>query len=414
MKIIIRKNFNLGFAVLLAVFLFQDAISEANSLFSYFDEIESVILSVILCIVLFLRREIPFDKYQKKLFFSFIFVIITGLIGNRMSAYQTMPYIAVDIFVYSKFLINILAIDFLIRDEKIRKYEDTAWKVSCISSLVLTGLVIHEMFAKYPIWPYMSDRYGVRSLKLFFSNQTYLALIGIMLLILHYYLGEHRQGKTFFIILDMLISASTFRTKALGFIAVAALIIFVFGGKRRITKLNLICMGIVIGFVALAVGYDYLNQYYLSGNEYSIRLQILEGGVELANMYKPFGTGFGTYCSLGAKLNYSEAYDLLGMRNMYLWDSMYDNLWASIIGQLGFAGTLFYLYFIFRLLVMIIQIRKISIRKFWAGILVCAYLVIASLGEASFNAFYVCFMGGLIGFLYNSAKQEKIENEMEQ
>ena len=158
----------------------------------------------------------------------------------------------------------------------------------------------------------------------------------------------------------------------------------------------------------LLVGYEYLDIYYLSGNE-TIRLAILKGGMELANIYKPFGVGLATYCSLGAKLNYSQAYTLLGMQSIYQWDSMYDNFWASIIGELGYLGFFAYLALIVWLVILVIQIRKYNTRRFWVGIMLCAYLVIASLGESSFNAFYVCFMGVFIGYLYEEFKVSKMK-----
>lgn len=172
------------------------------------------------------------------------------------------------------------------------------------------------------------------------------------------------------------------------------------------TKINIIFIGATLVITALTVGFDYLVYYYLAGNESSIRLRILTGGMYLARIHAPFGTGFGTYCSLGAKLNYSLAYDILGMRRMYLWDSMYDNFWASVLGQLGYLGCLIYVILIIQLIMLILQIRTVSTRKFWSGILICAYLIIASLGESSFNAFYACPMGIFMGYLYNSVKMK--------
>lgn len=407
MKLVIRKNFSIGFAIFLIVFLLQNPISKAIHILTYIDEIESIIFLFILFCSPWIRKKKLINKSQKKLVFTFILLIAVGLIGNRLSSYQNFMYISLDILVYSKLIINLFAANLIINSRKITKYEDTAWKVASIVSIILFALIIHETFVKTPIWPYLSDRYGVRSLRLFFTNQTYLAQIGVILLIIHYALGEHRYVSILFYIIDMLISVSTFRTKALGFVMVAAIIIFLIGKKKVLTKINIIFIGATLVITALAVGFDYLVYYYLAGNESSIRLKILVGGMYLARMYAPFGAGFGTYCSLGAKLNYSLAYDILGMRRMYLWDSIYDNFWASVLGQLGYLGCLIYVILIIQLIMLILQIRTVSTRKFWSGILLSAYLIIASLGESSFNAFYACPMGFFMGYLYNSVKMKE-------
>lgn len=411
MKLVIRKNFSLGFAILLLVFLFQDPISEAIRIFAYIDEIESIILLFILFSSLWTRKEKLLNKSQKNYLITFILLIAVGLIGNGLSSYQNFMYISLDILVYSKLIINLVAANLIINSRKITKYEDTAWKVASIVSIVLFILIIHETLAKTPIWPYLADRYGVRSLQLFFTNQTYLAQIGVLLLVIHYALGEKRYRSTLFYIIDMLISVSTFRTKALGFVMVAAIIIFLIGKKKILTKINIIFIGATLVIAAVAVGFDYIVYYYLAGSETSLRLKILMGGMQLARMHAPFGTGFGTYCSLGAKLNYSLAYDVVGMQRMYLEPAMYDNFWASVLGQLGYLGCFIYMMLIIQLIMLILQIRTVSTRKFWAAILLCAYLIIASLGESSFNAFYVCPMGIFIGHLYNSVKMKGELNE---
>lgn len=407
MKLVIRRNFSLWFAILLVFFLFQDPIGEALPGFQFFDEIESAILLLIICWSVLIKKRKLLDRYQKRYMRTFALLIIVGLIGNAISLYQNIIFILLDVFVHSKLTINLMMPNVLIDRKKTSKYEDTAWTVACIVSAILFTLIIRETFSEKPIWPYMSDRYGVRSLKLFFTNQTYLAQIGVVLLVIHYALGEKRYSGSFFCVIDMMISASTFRSKALGFIMVSAIIIFVIGKKKNLTKFNIIIIGIILTFAAIAVGFEYLTIYYLSGNVSVTRLRILLGGISLAGMHMPFGTGFGTYCSLSAKLNYSLAYDVLGMQHIYLWESLYDNLWASILGQLGYLGVAIYIILILQLVILIMQIKEISIRKFWAGMLICIYFVIASLGEASFNAFYACFMGLLIGHLYNEVKRKR-------
>ena len=301
--------------------------------------------------------------------------------------------------------INLLAANLFVNYNKEKSYEDTAWKVASIVSIILLILVIHEMVVNVPFWSYLSDRYGVRSLRLFFSNQTYLAQIGVILLIIHYNLGEYRKSSILFYIIDMLITMSTFRTKALGFMAVASSIIFIIDKKKKISKLNIMCIGIILVILAAVVGSDYLHLYY--NNVSSLRLIILKGGMKLAGMYIPLGAGFGTYCSLGAKINYSFAYDVLGMRNVYHLDYMYDNFWASVIGQLGYLGLIIYIVLIIQLILMVLKIRETNMRRFWTAILLCTYLIIASLGETSFNAFYACPMGFYIGYLYNSEKRQE-------
>lgn len=399
MKVVFRFNFI--FAFLLILFLFQDAISAFFPAFSYLDEVESLIALAYIIFCFIKKRGITLDKHISKLLEIWILFIAMGLISSFISGYQSVLYIILDILTNSKLLINIIVFSIYVSRKNSEVYEETAWIVASLTSVFLILFILHENIFE-PIFPYLSDRYGVKSLKLFFSNQTYLALIGVSLLIIHFCFGEKKRINNIFIIFDCIISISTFRTKALGFVAISLVVIYIL---YYLKIKNIFFIGSILGIIGVIVGWQYLYHYYFSGNSKSLRFLLFTGGLKLSNEFFPFGAGFGTYCSAASKLNFSEAYNLLGMQSIYLWDSLHDMFWASILGQFGYLGTLVYGFFILEIVLMVATMKVKKNRYFWGGILASAYILIASLGESSFISFYSVQFGVLIGYLYSKCKK---------
>lgn len=406
---IIKFRMNFWIACLFCIFLLQDAIALKISWVSYLDEIETGIVLLIILFGWLKGKRILLERDVTRLLGIWILFIICGLIGNIISQYQSGLFVLIDLLTYSKLVINFVAVQMFFKPSGCNIYEDSVRISSYVITLILLSLVIHDTYFE-PIFPYLNDRYGTRSLQLFFSNQTYLAVTGVLLMIIHYCFGENRKGTWIWIIMDSIIVISTFRTKALGFVVVALVTIFLFSRMKYINRKNIMVVGLCLIIVAVYVGWDYLDYYFLSGNKYSIRLLLLNGGIELANIAPPFGMGFGTYCSLASKMNVSPVYSLLGMSNIYLARSMYDVFWGAVIGQFGYLGLSVYLYYIFGWIRHIIKWKSCNNRLFWSGLLLLIYLVIASLGEASFNTYYTCIIGVFLGYM-NRRKECNRENE---
>lgn len=391
----IRFQFDFKVGILFFILLLYDALAHNFSLFQYFEEIYTVIMVIILMMNLFKKRAIQ-NSHVKKIFIIWGIFVLWGVLGNIFSGYQTLEGILLDMFNFSKFFICLFASFIICKGVRNRRYESTIVVVINIVTLILFFLVVHDSFFD-PIYPYLADRYGTRSLKLFFSNQTYLAVTGVLLIVFQYCFGKDGLGKNIFIIMSTIITLSTFRTKAIGFCGVALLIIFVFSKKKTLNLYKIWGIGIIVFGVAILLGWDYLEYYFFSGNQYSLRLLIWKNGLTLAENFFPFGSGFGTYCSLGSKINYSLAYDLLGMRNIYMRPAMYDMFWGTVVGQFGFGGAMIYVFLIIQVLFLLINFRS-DTKLFWASLLMCAYLFIASLGESSFNTYYACLMGTFLGY----------------
>ena len=409
---VIKFRFDIIFGILFAFFVFQDAIAVKIPFFSYFDEVETITVLGMIILYWSRHKKVLLDAWMRKIILLIALLCTVGIIGNLIFRRQDFIYILVDIITFLKFFINILGAKLLFFRKRERTVEDTVWIASSFFTIVLFVLALHDTFFS-PFFPYLADRYGMRSLQLFFSNQTYLAATGMLLLIFHYCFGKEKKGNTIFVLCDSLIIISTFRTKALGFVAIALFIIFFISKMKGITKKNIVFVGAFLAVIAGFVGREYLDYYFFSGNEKSLRLIIMRGGMQLASIVPPFGSGFGTYCSLGSKLNYSSAYEIAGIESFYTMDGVYDMFWGTVLGQFGYAGIIIYGLLVVYICLYIVSWKPYNSRCFWSGILVIAYMVISSMGEASFNASYSCVAGLFLGYLALKVNTMKMSSDKE-
>lgn len=396
----------------LVLFLYQDAIGNIFSVFNLFDELESLV-----CLFVLFYRFAIIDKfsinkrYFKLIKYWFYFLLIT-FIGNIFSSYQSLPFVFFDIFTFSKFLINILIGYFLFSKKRIKEIVSVLLLIAKISTVLIFLFAVHDTFFT-PFFPYLSDRYNTRSLMLFFSNQTYLAQISVILVIIHFIYTKNKRNRNTYIFLCSLIAISTFRTKVLGWLVLALFIIY-FIYKFHIT--HFLIFSVFGGLGAIAIGWTFIDRYFISGADSSVRFLILAGGIALANVYFPFGSGFGTFCSAASTINMTPAYDraagiiksriktIFNVSTMIKNGPVHDMFWAMLIGQSGYSGTLFFLFFLFAFYKLVGKMIKKYSKQWWGIILIFLYLVIASIGETSFTSFYVIDFGLLIGFILKDSE----------
>ena len=86
----------------------------------------------------------------------------------------------------------------------------------------ITGLVFLTVIANllFDIFPYYEIRFGIKSQQIFFTHPTYLASFSVIIIILlSVNLRKHEENKKY-IILMLLVLASTLRFKSIAFIPI--------------------------------------------------------------------------------------------------------------------------------------------------------------------------------------------------
>lgn len=397
----------LGTGIVFTALLYQDALAHnINGIFGYLDEIEAVTALLIL-IIYCTYKACVIPNRCRIILGSHMAFLICGIVGNMKSNFQTIGYILLDMLTCSKMVINLILFLVLFRTGKAEKsIERTVYNISKISIFMLFALVVHE-YAFTPFFPYLVDRYNIHSLRLFFSNQTYLAETAIYLLLIITITGKTDNRNLLFKVMAICTVASTMRTKAFGFLAVYIMLQFIplVRNKRKIFFFMFLA-----GILCVLVGHEYIYYYFFGvSSELSPRKILLLDSVEIAKKYFPIGSGLGTFCSGAANLSYSQIY----MENHYA-NGEYpfnDIFWACIFGQFGFLGCFCFLFYVYQVIVCIIKCRGALKQSYYGVLLYMVYMLIATLGECSFFAPYSNLFGITIGYFVATRRYEE-KNKM--
>lgn len=388
--------------VVFILFLYQDVLTcNVSNLFSYFDEMEAVLVFVFI-IIHYAGNAFVIPTKNKTLILTFGAFLLCGILGNLKTGFQTLGYILLDMVTCSKLLLNFILFQEIFRDRLRKSIEQIVYRISKISIVVLFFLVVHEYIFP-PVFPYLEDRYNIHSLMLFFSNQTYLAETGIYLLLTVTVIGKRNKKNMLLKIMAICISASTMRTKALGFLAVYIMfqMIPVIRNKKRI-----LCFLSFAGILCIAVGHEYIYYYFFGESaRLSPRKILLMDSIDLAKKYFPVGSGFGTFCSGAANLSGSQIYTEYYGNRIYPFNDMF---WACIIGQFGFLGFIFFMKYIYEMIMTIVNCKGALKQSYYGMMLYIIYLLIATFGECSFFAPYSNLFGLTIGYFIATRRYEEV------
>jgi hypothetical protein len=109
--------------------------------------------------------------------------------------------------------------------------------------------------------------------------------------------------------------------------------------------------------------------------------------------YFPIGSGFATYASHEAAVNYSPIYIMNGFletHDLTLADGgvhsyFDDTFWPIVIGQTGFLGLLCYLVVIIVIIKMCSDVKYTDRYFYFACMFIAGYLLISTTAEPAFN-----------------------------
>lgn len=365
--------------------------SAFSSVINYLDDV-IVLVFLLICIVLLFRRNRLF-KADIMIMVSFLCFVLIGIISTLI--YQIQSYFASisDLFLCSRFIISYFTMRLVFNKKDCKSIIYINFNaISRLVALLFFVLSIHECIF-HPFFQQFDVRFGIHSIALFYPHPTYLAAACvIMLCVLTVSLDITKSNWVYIIMLSIVITL-TFRTKAIAFLAIYFLL-YIFLIKFHFkSKMVLIISSIGL---ALFVGFTQITTYFLTSG-YSPRELMLIDSITLAKQYFPFGTGFATFGSHMAQINYSPLYYMFHYSFLYgMSPSMplflEDGFWQIVIGQFGFVGLILFIIVILGFFVIIFKLQKRNIYLYISALSLLIYIIVTSTSETSFfNPYSITF-----------------------
>ncbi len=225
-------------------------------------------------------------------------------------------------------------------------------------TIILCCIAFIETFITHSDVYYQAAILKIRTVKLgFFAS---LCNQGVILSLYRYASSHLPKYKKFAIILSIA-SILTIQLKViLGLLIIWTLFIYFFKQKTKISILFTIIITVCIGYITIS-NIPVLNQKF---NKYSViysasdshetiaRPALYYQSLNIANDFFPLGSGQGTFGSIPVNMVYNQVYYDYELSNIYgLGESgenfKMDTHWASILGENGYLGTLFYILLFF-------------------------------------------------------------------
>lgn len=398
--------------LIILLFAFQRALISFSGLFSYLDE-GFVILVTAFWIVSVIKR----GAILKKDFYlveMMLLLLIEGLFSNSLSRVLNNSFaIVIDIISIFKVFLSYL----WIKDKNCdgnKIIQDLA-KIGRVIVYIIVVSWILSQFVNTGMM-YRQVRHGIRSFMFVFNNSgNYSKFFYFLLPLLTADLkfGINRYKKIT-IVLACVMWMSSMRSRAFSFVAMYAMLAFLYFRNNDRTKPGRFRWDylIVIGIVALAFSFDQLIFYFT--NDTQARSLLLRNSIYVMKEYFPIGAGFGTYGSDVAAEYYSSLYNMLGFSSIYgmgKTNTIYlnDNYWPMIFGQFGIIGTVL----IIGILLNIHKDIYEKIRKdryfFFSGMCAMLLLAISSIASKSYSEFSSICVFLLLGVMGHGAKKETLQ-----
>lgn len=352
-------------------------------------------------LVLYLQRE-----DIKILALSGLFLIL-GIISNIGNEFQTIGYALSDAYICIKFLLIYLGIKQYVRtkqdNERIVLHIYQFCK-AFISICFILGII--NCF--FPIFPTVQSQYFINTISLFFPQPTYLAIASItavcVIITKQAVLKENKDMV--FIIQGLLLTCLTFRSKAIAG-ALCILLIYLYFVKFRMKNKLIAGAGVLI--LSFMIGFDKLVFYFGGNSRFDsnfVRERLLIDSVNIANRFFPLGSGFGTFASNIAATHWSTLYNEY---NYVYGPFLSDSFWPIVIAQTGWIGLGIFVLIIGKLILRIVNLQKVNIYLFWAGLSIMCYELICSVAESAFFNPAVCPLFIVFGLIIKQG--EYIKND---
>lgn len=408
LKLVFTRN-ELIYILIATLLFFQIYIQNSVFFFKFFDEF------IALCAGAFIIKSLFLKKVMKSCFRMIVLIILIsaiGLIGNMHANIQKgiSPILTDMLNVFKVFIVYIAASIYVLKINTKRTLCCLAFIMRLFVMCAFICMLLHFFtglnFGK-------EVRYGLISYMFINKNPGQLSVMfySIILILaaeLKYNSNFSPRGNMIFIIMALIVWASTLRTRAFIYCLVYIYLYYYMILKKGKFKLNL-GNGLIITLITFLIGYEQYETYFL--NDRSARAIFMKYGIKTLNTFFPLGSGFGTYGTDVAAKYYSKLYVQYGFQNVYGLspDNLsfsHDTYWSAILAQFGFLGTILFVLLIFSWAKNICLRTQRNKYSQFIGIFIIFALITSSLASATFFNFVIVGTFFLIPLIFDSKNKE--------
>lgn len=405
-------------ATVLVCFL-QLPLSDVLSPFTYFDEV--LALAMIVCFVLRTARRMRVERSDMLVIGLLAALLVFGFVCNMTSGVpRPTSAILQDAFTVIKVFACYLGAKYLFlgRDDC---REILGWSASVARLIVIAGVACLPL-AHLGLLDMLSSstRMGMRCFEFIYGSPGMLSQYCVLLttVLLADLGGKRLAWKRLCLVLDLLLWASTLRTRAFVMIALIlflALVVFRPGLRERfrpgsvMRRISSPLFLVPAAGVTLAVAADQVEHYF--GELSSARSYLLDGGVHIFVDYLPLGTGFATYGTETARTYYSPLYTEYGVNAHWALveggSELTDTFWPAIMAQFGLVGLLMYVPALLAMLYQVVKGCSSGRGPLLAAVSFVAYTLIASTATGVYFSYTVACCMFLIGIILGVASVDR-------
>lgn len=382
-------------SILSILFILHPFLQSRISLFSYFDEFVMVIL-----FVAYLLRVIKMGKiysFDGLILSLLVLLLAVGLLGNYLSEYDiVLESIITDVVNISKVFLIFISTLRLFNEINIKQYFNyTVWFVKVFLAVGLIFGILNQFVSLGMNYDF---RYGLKSFMYIYEHpMVYLSILMCVFGLLFLYEFYTHKRQRMWLIVTLILMISTLRAKAFAFAVVFIMLYFVLIYLKH--KVSIITL-VLIGIVAIIVGYPQIENYFLGDMITSPRALLYTYGIRIFQDKFPIGYGLGTYGSFGSALFYSPIYYRYGLNEFWVLSPsnrvyLTDSFWPMIIGQFGFIGTIIFVLILAEIIKFLFQ--RVKDRKLLVlGLSIYLFMFIGSFIDSS----YTHYTGSSIFFYF--------------
>lgn len=346
------------------------------------------------------RRHVLTD-HQCWMICAAIALSVLGLLGNIIEGIQPSTFaVAVDFLTCNKFIVAYISISLLLGDGqqgRVYRYCLAAGK------LFLAFAAIFALINQFVgIGMNYESRFGIKAFLFVFGHPSNYAAAVVGILSLCLVDIEKNKGSIF---IAMVLLVVSMRFKAIAFVGVVLLCVFLFNRSKRLSIGFLITAGIAAIVLASSQLDVYLSQETARG-------VLMAKSFEVANDTFPVGSGFATYGSEATKNAYPNLYYDLGFQNIYGLSAdnpkyLSDMFYSTIIAQFGWIGLFAFMFMLVHFFMDVAQVARDREIFFWAVMAIPIYFIIASTTEPSFFSSYSVYLALCLVLICTSGAKQK-------
>lgn len=310
---------------------------------SYLDEIYGV-LSV--AYILLSRQK--FKRHDIITLTLLVFVILIGLISNYFSEITNdIVPILVDVVASTKVITTFFASKYFLNNKQKKEIIELLVPISKIFIIAASICSVLSQFVDLGMT--YGSRFGIKSFRFVFQFSfqyiaIYIWILGVI--VFSQKISQKKKNVYYFLALISIILTTKGPALVLAFVFVVLSLYF----KKHKKFSPFILVFLIVGIGIL--GSYQIKNYFLTDDV--PRYLFTKYSFITANDYFPLGSGFATFGSYQASINYSPLYLKYGFDKSWGLSPEYgfflsDNFWQMALGQFGWIGFALYFYVFVRI-----------------------------------------------------------------